>query len=79
MNLRSVRASTFENERRFKLFMGDLLYNNDPERNVEYTLDDLKDLLESNYENLLEIVDIVEEEITEFDLENFKKENDIDG
>ena len=75
MNLRT----TFKNEQRFKLFMGDLLYNNAPERIAEYTLDDLKDLLESNYENLLEIVDIVEEEITEFDLENFKKENDIDG
>ena len=49
MNLRT----TFKNEQRFKLFMGDLLYNNDPERIAEYTLDDFKDLLESNYENLL--------------------------
>lgn len=68
--------SQFTAERRFKLWMGELLDNNNPEQITKDTPKELEEKILSDYENLLELCDIAEE--FGLDLKEFRKEHDID-
>ena len=67
----------FTPEQRLKMYLGELLYNNNPDQITESTPQELADSILSNYENTVEAIDEIER--LGIDMTELKKENDIDG
>ena len=66
----------FTPEQRLRMYLGELLDNNDPNQITESTPQELADSILSNYENTVEAIDEIER--LGIDLKEFRKEHDID-
>lgn len=65
----------FTPEQRLRMYLGELLDNNDPNQITESTPQELVDKILSDYENTLEVIDEVER--LGIDMTELRKEHDI--
>ena len=66
----------FTAEQRLRMYLGELLDNNDPNQITESTPQELADKILSDYENTVEVVDEIER--LGFDMTDLRKEYGID-
>ncbi|MCZ0892005.1 hypothetical protein O0Z71_06065 [Ligilactobacillus saerimneri] len=66
----------FTAEQRLRMYLGELLDNNDPNQITESTPQELVDKILSDYENTLEVIDEVER--LGIDMKELRKEYGID-
>lgn len=62
-------------EQRLRMYLGELLDNNDPNQIMESTPQELTDNILSNYENTVEAIDEIER--LGIDMTELRKEHDI--
>lgn len=67
----------FTPEQRLRMYLGELLDNNDPNQIRESTPQELTDTILSNYENTVEAIDEIER--LGIDMTELRKEYGIDG
>lgn len=65
----------FTPEQRLRMYLGELLDNNDPNQIRESTPQELTDTILSNYENTVEAIDEIER--LGIDMTELRKEHDI--
>lgn len=65
----------FTPEQRLRMYLGELLDNNDPNQITESTPQELADSILSNYENTVEAIDEIER--LGIDMTNLREEHDI--
>ncbi|WP_283598250.1 hypothetical protein [Ligilactobacillus saerimneri] len=63
-------------EQRLNMYLGEILYNNNPGQITKDTPEELADKILSDYENALEVVDEIER--LGIDMTELRKEFDID-
>ena len=66
----------FTAEQRLRMYLGELLYNNNPDQITEGTPQELADKMLSDYENAVEVVDEIER--LGIDMTELRKEYGID-
>ncbi|WP_278838377.1 hypothetical protein [Ligilactobacillus saerimneri] len=66
----------FTPAQRLRMYLGELLYNNNPDQLTEGTPQELADKILSDYENTVEVVDEIER--LGFDMTDLRKEYGID-